>query len=230
MRPDPVVRYHRTMKQGASNALIERRFVPLDRLRGLEVRAVSGGASVLSGHAALFESDSEEMYGFIERVARGAFAGTIKANDIRGLFNHDPNYILGRNVAKTMRLVEDDLGLAFEIDLPDTQVARDLKTSITRGDVTGCSFSFSTLSDEWNYESDPMRRTLKEVRLYDVGPVTFPAYPATDVSARDREAYERIANEARDRKAALATPPTPPSTVTAVTLGVRARELDLIDL
>lgn len=173
---------------------MERRLIPFDRI---EIRAREGGGKVLIGHAAVFDKDSEDLYGFTERVAPGTFALSIKEDDIRALFNHNPDYVLGRNVAKTLRLEEDKVGLSMEIDLPDTQVARDLSTSVERGDITGASFSFATREDKWTYNEKAKKttRTLLDARLYDVGPVTFPAYPDTDVAMRSL--MQQIASEGR---------------------------------
>jgi HK97 family phage prohead protease len=161
---------------------IERRRFTIDRL---ELRSAESGAKILAGHAAVFNRDSEEMWGFTEQVAPGAFTRAIQEDDVRALFNHDSNYILGRNRSKTLRLSEDAVGLAFEVDLPDTQYAKDLTVSVERGDVTGCSFSFATRADKWVYNQDgSVKRTILDVELCDVGPVTFPAYPDTDVAVR----------------------------------------------
>lgn len=207
---------------------IERRIFPLDRI---EMRAAAEGSAsigLLAGHAAVFSRDSEEMWGVVEQIAPGCFASSIGRDDIRGLFNHNPDKILGRNVSKTLRLSEDNVGLAFELDLPDTQVGRDLLTSVKRGDITGCSFSFSTVKDEWDYKPDPIKRTLKEAIVYDVGPVTFPAYPDTDVSARDRRDLEELFKGARakaeaERKVIAGSGPLGP-------LQARRRALDLVDV
>ena len=161
---------------------------------------------VLEGHAAVFDSDSEDM-GFIEQIAPGAFEDAIKISDVRGLFNHNPDNLLGRT-PDTMRLSEDKTGLKFEIDLPDTQVARDVHALVERGDITGNSFAFIVAEDEWNHEVDPPTRRITRVsELFDAGPVTYPAYPETTVSAR---CLEHIV-EARDFRAGLKIEPlTPP--------------------
>jgi HK97 family phage prohead protease len=83
-----------------------------------ELRVAGDGARTMSGHAAVFNLDSEEMFGFTERVAAGAFTRTLQEDDIRALFNHDPNFVLGRNTASTLRLSEDDTGLQFESSRP----------------------------------------------------------------------------------------------------------------
>lgn len=140
----------------------------------------------IEGHAALFEKLSEPMFGFREKIASGAFTNSLRKDDIRALFNHDANYVLGRNKAKTLKLREDDLGLYIEIDPPDTQWAKDLQESIRRGDISQMSFGFITLKDEWQHtKGKDSIRTLLEVKLYDVSPVTYPAYPETSVKVRD---------------------------------------------
>lgn len=145
------------------------------------------------GYTAIFHELSEDLGGFRERIAPGAFAETIANDDIRALFNHDPSLLLGRNRAGSLSLREDAHGLAFIITPGDSQLARDVMLWIKRLEVTGCSFGFRTPpgGDEWSIVDGGNVRTLTKVRLYDVGPVTFPAYPQTDVtipSARTRAA------------------------------------------
>lgn len=133
------------------------------------------------GHAATFD-DSYDMGYFRERLERGAFKSAIQTDDVRALFNHDPNLILGRTKSKTVRLKEDAMGLYVEIDPPDTVFARDLVTSIQRGDVSQMSFSFSIRKEEWDYKAELPMRIIKDVQLFDVSPVTYPANSNTDVS------------------------------------------------
>jgi HK97 family phage prohead protease len=169
---------------------LERRWVTFEEA---DVRLAGDGTPKLIGYGAVFDSPTNIGW-FEEQVARGAFSETILQDDIRGLFNHDPNMILGRNKAKptpTMRIFEDSKGLRYEIDVADTQVGRDTLTSVRRGDVSGCSFSFQTIKDEWDRSNpDHPKRTLRKVRLFDVGPVTFPAYPDTSVAARSLEEFK----------------------------------------
>ena len=149
-----------------------------------------GNKRKIIGHAALFNSPSEEMgffgHSFREQIAPGAFRESIKTDDIRALWNHDPNYPLGRNRSGTLTLREDDKGLYFEVSPPDTQWAKDLMVSIERGDVSQNSFGFiiNKRGEEWN--DDNSIRTLKSVRLFDISPVTYPAYPETEVFVRSR--------------------------------------------
>lgn len=198
-------------------ALRERRVFTMNELR---VAPGADGAPSLRGHAAVFNRDSVEMCGFTERVAPGAFTATLAADDIRALFNHDPNYVLGRNTAKTLRMAEDVDGLAFDVDLPDTSYARDLAVSINRGDITGCSFGFITKAQRWEeFEDGKTIRTLLECQLFDVGPVTYPAYPDTDVGMRSLAAIaedgKRLIAEARK--------------VTGVPLSVQRLKLDFLE-
>ena len=150
----------------------------------IEVRA-EGASPMIRGHAAVFEKLSEDLGGFREKIAPGAFANSL-AGDVRALFNHDANLVLGRTTAGTLRLSEDKKGLAVEIDPPDTETARHIMESMRRGDVTQMSFGFRTIKDQWERGAagKPDTRTLLDVELFDVSPVTFPAYPQTDVAVR----------------------------------------------
>lgn len=158
----------------------------------VEERA-EGRAPSIVGHAAVFNSLSENLGGFRERIAPGAFAESINADDVRALFNHDPNFVLGRNKAGTLELSEDDHGLAIRITPPDTSFARDLMVSLGRRDITQMSFGFTVLTDgqAWEEDADGMVvRTLKRVRLFDVSPVTYPAYTQTDVALRELRSWQ----------------------------------------
>lgn len=151
-----------------------------------EIRAVDAdGVKHLVGHAAVFNSLSQELWGFREKIAPGAFKRTIdEGADVRALLNHDPNYVLGRTVAKTLVLSEDDRGLRVDITPPNTQWAKDLIETVSRGDISQMSFGFIVRKEQWEENEDQNIRTLLDVDLFDVSPVTFPAYPATDIQAR----------------------------------------------
>lgn len=169
---------HKNDKGFPSNDGIERRYGPA------EMRVNQAGS--IEGYAAVFNQLSEEMWGFREKIREGAFAKTIEEADIRALFNHDPNYVLGRNKAGTLDLSEDDHGLHFRVKPPDTTWAEDLRETVKRGDVDQASFAFQTIRDEWTQEpgEEIAERELIEVKLFDVSAVTYPAYPQTSVSAR----------------------------------------------
>jgi hypothetical protein len=185
----------------------------------IEWRAASDDAPArLEGYAARFNKVTQigpDSWGFREQVAPGAFAASLADDDIRALFNHDANQVLGRTAAGTLALREDAEGLRVVIDPPDTAAARDVVTLVERGDVSGMSFTFEVQSEKWDEPQErgalPLR-TLLEVRVADVGPVTFPAYPTTSIAARDQargyqEAIARavtIADEDRGRRLRLA--------------------------
>jgi HK97 family phage prohead protease len=140
------------------------------------------------GHAAVFDSRAwigSKRWGFWEEIAPGAFAKTITESDVRFLHNHNPDLILARNAAGTLRLTEDRVGLAVDADMAPTSYAQDLALSLERGDVTQMSFAFEMIAYEWSYLEDgtEMLRHL-EVSLADVSTVTYPAYPTTDASLR----------------------------------------------
>lgn len=170
--------------------------LPLKEIRINE----SDGGTCIEGHAAVFDSWSETLGGifpFKEKVRKGAFTESICRDDIRALFNHDPNYVLGRNRAGTLELVEDDVGLRVRITPPDTSWARDITTSIRRGDISQMSIGFVVEDDEWSSKDGIDTRELKKVRLFDVSPVTFPAYTATDVGVRAMQEYDVYKTEQR---------------------------------
>ena len=170
-----------------------------DQDAGIELRATEGELSTLVGHAAIFNTLSVPLWGFREKIDPGAFTKAITRDDVRALVEHDPARIIGRNTAKTLRLAEDKKGLKVEIDIPDTQVGRDLQVSISRGDLSQMSFSFSVVSESWKTKDKVDIRTLEELELFDVSVVAFPAYEDTDVAQRRLDAVkgERAKGEER---------------------------------
>jgi len=173
---------------------IERRFAPLGELRLVEPEG-DDAAPVIEGYAAVFNVLSEDLGGFREKIAPGAFANTIKTADVRALVNHDPNLLLARNKSGTLKLSEDEIGLLDTITPPDTQVGRDTVTSMRRGDLTGQSFAFRTITDSWAMEDGGEVRTLEEVELFDVSVVTYPAYPDTSVAVRSLDEWRTAHKE-----------------------------------
>ena len=141
------------------------------------------GKDVVIGHAAVFNSLSEDLGGFREKIMPGAFDDVLE-NDVRAYFNHDPNFLLGRVSAGTLRLGVDEKGLRYELDIPDTTAGRDLKENMRLGNITQSSFAFTLGRDgdswERNEEGNDIRIIHKVNRLYDVSPVSLPAYPSAD--------------------------------------------------
>jgi HK97 family phage prohead protease len=163
----------------------------MERRSAIELRAEGDKQSPrLVGHAAIFNSPSQDLGGFIEVVRPGAFTRTLKSNrDPLALVQHMPQLVLGRRSAGTLRLIEDNKGLAFEIDVPDTTAARDLLVSVERGDVKGASFAFSTPDggDRWEVRGDKVIRELVDVDLHEVTITAQPAYLDTSVARRSFE-------------------------------------------
>jgi HK97 family phage prohead protease len=167
----------------------EKRTFQMDELR--VVRGDDGEPARLEGHAAVFDKWSVDLGGFREKIARGAFKTAIKDDDVRAPWNHDSNIVLGRNTSGTLEMREDKTGLAISITPPDTQFVRDVVLApIERGDVDQMSFAFSTRKDQWELKDDaPDERTLLDVGLSDVSPVTYPAYPDTDIAVRSLDKW-----------------------------------------
>lgn len=149
-----------------------------------------GAKPKIRGHAAVFNQASENLgywRDLREVIMPGAFAKAIVRDDVRALWNHNPDWVLGRSKAQptpTLRMSEDSIGLAVEIDPPDTTWARDHLETMRRGDVSQMSFAFSSMSERFEKIDGVLHRYVTEVKLFDVSPVTYPAYPQTDVGVR----------------------------------------------
>jgi HK97 family phage prohead protease len=160
----------------------------LERRVAVELRASGNRQSPkLAGHAAIFNSPSQDLGGFTEIVMPGAFTRTLASDrDPLALVQHMPQLVLGRRSAGTLRLAEDQRGLAFEIDVPDTSTARDLLVSVERGDVRGASFAFSTPKggDRWDVRGQQVVRELLDVDLHEITITAQPAYLDTEVARR----------------------------------------------
>jgi hypothetical protein len=154
-----------------------------------EVRATDDAAPKIVGHAAKFNTRSQDLGGFFEIIAPGAFDACLSSNpDIVGLYNHNMDYVLGRTSSGTMSVSVDDVGLRYEIDPPDTQVARDLMVSMRRKDIRGSSFGFYCLEDTWDIDpsTDSLVRTIVKASVFDCSVVTDPAYLDADASVRSQ--------------------------------------------
>ena len=162
------------------------------RTHTVEMRVKDAGygkkSPTIEGYAANFNVLSEDLGGFREILMPGCFKNAIANSDIRCLFNHDPNLILGRSTSGTLRVSEDEKGLRFECDPPETTYAKDLQVSMGRGDITQCSFGFRVAEDgaTWAKDSGGMwiRSIYNVEKLYDNSPVTYPAYTSTSCAVR----------------------------------------------
>ena len=180
---------------------LERRFIPVTELRAITDEK---GLRHIVGYAAVFNSLSEDMGGWFERIAPKAFDRALREDDVRCLKNHNADYVLGRNRSTpepTLALTADTRGLKIDCIPPDVQWARDYLVSIDRGDVDKMSFGFmvrsypdGTRGVHWIEEGGKDIRELLDVELFDVSPVTFPAYPDTTVGLRSWEEYRKAKN------------------------------------
>lgn len=176
----------------------ERRYIK-SKVR-VEKRAEDGEAemAVIEGHAALFNSPTD-LYWMREEILPGAFDNVLN-DDVRCLYNHDPNQVLARciNGKGTLELSVDDKGLKYRYTTPNRSYALDLADAIEKGDVTQSSFSFRAKKTIWTEGGDgePDLRQIVEIdKLYDVAPVTFPAYTDTTVAKRSRGENENHEKE-----------------------------------
>jgi len=154
----------------------ELRFIPDSELRVVK----QGDKRKIVGYATKFAPvQSADLGGFVEEIHPNAFDECLRAApDVRGLWNHDANHVLGRTKSGTLRLSTDKTGLQYEIDPPNTNLARDLMESMDRGDVDQSSFGFYCIDDSWREgPNGTYIRTVLKAELFDVSPVTFPAYP-----------------------------------------------------
>jgi HK97 family phage prohead protease len=166
----------------------------------------SSGEIVFEGYAAVFyrKSDPETTYRLaddvVERVARGAFDAALADDPVVALLNHDPGLRLASTKAGTLELSVDGRGLKYRARAGATTLARDTRIQIERGEIPGSSFSFTVEDESVRTEAGVIVRTLKAVRLFDVGPVFDPAYAATSAEAANAERardVERIRHAAR---------------------------------
>ena len=162
------------------------------RVRAIESRAEGG--KKIGGYAALFNSETTIGDWFREVIAPGAFSDAVK-QDVRALLDHDSGRVIGRTSAGTLRLKQDDKGLAVEIDLPDTTDGRDAAVLIERGDLSGMSFGFIVTKEEWDETGDVPLRTIKAVDLHEVSVVAFPAYEDTSIAMRSLDEVRKAKRE-----------------------------------
>jgi HK97 family phage prohead protease len=164
------------------------RFVPH---RVVIQRAEGIGPPSIVGYAARFYIPGEpgteyvEPGGVVERIAKGAFNAALRRpDDVRALFNHNPDAILGRTTAGTLKLWADNTGLGYRVTLPDNELGRSVAAAVGRGDISGASFSFTPLKHEWTTEGARRIRWVQDLQLYDISVVTYPAYVGTSASVQ----------------------------------------------
>lgn len=147
------------------------------------------------GYAAKFNTRTKIGSWYEEEILPGAFDDVLE-NDVRCLKNHDPNLLLARTTSGTLVLSVDEVGLRYEFQIPDRTVGRDLSNELDTGDISQSSFAFTVKEEIWIEREDdiPLRQIKKMKRLYDVAPVTYPAYQDTSVAKRSHDAYVKEHN------------------------------------
>jgi Escherichia/Staphylococcus phage prohead protease len=158
---------------------------------------------IIDGYFALYENETELWEGSYEIITKGAFDGTL-GNDIRALWNHNSQFVLGRSKVGTLELKTDDKGLFASVRLPNTQYARDLYELVNRGDVDQCSFGFNILAEDLEeLASGGYRWRINEIDLHEVSVVTFPAYENTSVAARSKEVADMKKRKLEEKRSSL---------------------------
>ena len=156
------------------------------RAYGGELKAAVEGRTV-EGYASVFNSMSEDLGGFREIILPGAFSEVLD-NDVRALYNHDSNYLLARTTSGTLELKEDDKGLYYRFEMPNTSYGNDMLELFRRGDLSQSSFGFTVEKDSWRMEEGQHVRYIERVgSLFDVSPVVYPAYTAASSGLRSAE-------------------------------------------
>lgn len=153
---------------------------------------------IVTGYAAVFNSPTLLYDGLEEVISPGAFSKSLSNSDIRCLFDHDWGKVLGRTKSGTLRLEEDERGLKFEVELPNTTDGNNLIISMERGDINQCSFGFIPTEEVWDYKADPVLRTVNEVELFEVSVVSLPAYE--DAEATLSRSKKDIQQDIKTRK------------------------------
>jgi len=163
-----------------------------------ELKAAVEGRTV-EGYASVFNSMSEDLGGFREIILPGAFSNVLD-NDVRALYNHDSNYLLARTTSGTLELKEDDKGLYYRFEMPNTSYGNDMLELFRRGDLSQSSFGFTVEKDSWRMEQGQHVRYIERVgSLFDVSPVVYPAYASASSGLRSAEPKgEGEAEEARE--------------------------------
>jgi HK97 family phage prohead protease len=173
-----------------------KQFFPSVELRAYKTEEES--RMLVEGYAIVFNSESRDLGGFTEVVKENALDKALERNtDVLALYGHDYQNVLGRQSANTLQLEKDERGIKFTLDLPNTQLGRDVYTLVERGDLKGNSFGFTVEKDSWDKKGDKVIRTIEQVRdLFEISIVSLPAYEATELVKRNFEEFAEDITEA----------------------------------
>lgn len=173
----------------------------------VEIRKNTDGTEsrTIEGYGVVFDSWSHDLGYFKEKVSRTAFDG-VDFSDVVATFNHDFNMVMARTSSKTLKLSIDDKGLKYSFDAPKTTAGNDLLENVRNGNIVGSSFMFNIKEQRWTWKDSNTeideREIVKVDRLYELGPVTMPAYPDTTAALRDYESakseYEKEKTQATE--------------------------------
>lgn len=172
----------------------------LERRYTGEVRVNVDSSRKITGYAIVFDALSQDLGGFREIIKPEAVDRTLReALDVRALVDHDSGKVIGRTRAGTLSLRKDKKGLRIEIDPADTTAGRDVLESVRRGDISGMSFAFRTLTDEWRQEDGETIRDVVDMTISEVSVVSFPAYTQTsvEVAQRSLQAFQQTQTGSR---------------------------------
>lgn len=212
-----------------------RRLFTPSTVQPVKHRTRDGKPPIIEGYGAVFyrAGDAGTEYwllpNLVERIMPGAFDRAIREDDVRALKNHDPNLLLGRKSAGTLELGVDDTGIHYTIDTPATTVGRDTAEEVLRGDLQGSSFSFLTEEEDdvkFSRDGDTFVVEVQNLRMYDLGPVTFPAYEGTSTNVRCRAIDTHDPAALLELAKARCAPKRRPGAVTYHEVDVRCRVLE----
>ena len=169
----------------------------------IQIEERSTGMPLIRGTASAYNKKSRDLNGFREIIAPGAFDEVLERqdNDVICCWNHDPGQLIGRTSSGTLRLSSDSEGLRYEVDPPDTTLAKDLMTMVRRGDIFGSSFAFTCGDEEWEEDEEGPVRVVRSVSgLFDVALVTSPAYMDSAVAVRSLESWLETKQEQNNKE------------------------------
>lgn len=162
---------------------------------GLKTRAADDGKKYIEGYFVVYNQETELWPGWFEQIAAGALDDSLKNNDIRCLFNHNSDNVMGRVSAGTLELKSDEYGLWGKVEINESDsMAMDVYARVSRGDITGCSFGFYAGHEDEEYyiENDIWHWKVLRADIYEISICSFPAYQQTEIQARKKQQGQRL--------------------------------------
>ena len=160
---------------------------------GLKIRSEESGKKYIEGYFVVYNQETELWPGWFEQIKAGALDDAVKNNDIRCLFNHNSDNVMGRVSAGTLELKSDDYGLWGKVEINEADsMAMDVYARVSRGDITGCSFGFWPEDEDYTIENDIWHWSVLRADVSEISVCTFPAYPQTEIQARQKQRNQRL--------------------------------------